>query len=517
MRKFLLTGSRKVKLLDIYRTAYASKPYNFRLKSMPFPGIPQTSVNNKTRNYYKLNTEDTNIKNVSITEIGSFGLNVGKGLNMNKPYYTVHLKLKYNEEFYKAVTVDCTLENDSITINAEDTHLILTKKAGNTLTIQCLCCGWYSIYIEDIVGYDKTPVSVGTQLKEDTILVTENIIQQAASYFVEKEVYTGTGSDRVFHAGKYWYTHPDGGYLRYSTDGLTWATAGSQSFYCVLDIHYANGIYVLTSDEEGIFYSIDGLNWTATSVTDISRPGSFSTFIRNWIYYDYTQGLWVTMGYYSTDGKSWTACKKTDGSQCYFQSAYYANGIWVAVGNARHYYSTDGKVWTEVANTNPGKMYGWATHYANGVWVTAAYSSTNTNVQSWEGIYYSTNGKNWTQTLTSARGFVDVYFGDGVWVAITEKNGLYYSTDNAQTWTKANSGIDLSGLYYENGIWYANGYDNLISTNGTTWTGVSFGSSGRTESVYAMNGVWAIGSALGVNVVKFYSPTELEHYTKVQI
>jgi hypothetical protein len=37
-------------------------------------------------------------------------------------------------------------------------------------------------------------------------------------------------------------------------------------------------------------------------------------------------------------------CKKTDGSQCYFQSAYYANGIWVAVGNARHYYSTDGKV-----------------------------------------------------------------------------------------------------------------------------------------------------------------------------
>jgi hypothetical protein len=141
MRKFLLTGSRKVKLLDIYRTAYASKPYNFRLKSMPFPGITQTTVNNKTRNYYKLNTEDTNIKNVSITEIGSFGLNVGKGLNMNKPYYTVHLKLKYNEEFYKTVTVDCALENDSITINAEDTHLILTKKAGNTLTIQCLCCG----------------------------------------------------------------------------------------------------------------------------------------------------------------------------------------------------------------------------------------------------------------------------------------------------------------------------------------------------------------------------------------
>ena len=120
--------------------------------------------------------------------------------------------------------------------------------------------------------------------------------------------------------------------------------------------------------------------------------------------------------------------------------------------------------------------------------------------------------------MTSTRGFVDVYFGNGVWVAITEKNGLYYSTDNARTWKKtSHSGIDLSGLYYENGIWYANGYDNLISTDGITWTGVSFGSSGRTESVYAVDGVWLLGSALGVNAVKFYPATELEHYTKVLI
>ena len=74
-----------------------------------------------------------------------------------------------------------------------------------------------------------------------------------------------------------------------------------------------------------------GRHWTQSNKTD----GAFYGGAR------YANGIWVACGsdnnglWYSTDGMNWTQSNKTDGS--FAGGARYANGIWVACSNGLWY------------------------------------------------------------------------------------------------------------------------------------------------------------------------------------
>ena len=101
-------------------------------------------------------------------------------------------------------------------------------------------------------------------------------------------------------------------------------------------IHYANGLWVAASAQDGLYYSSDGKSWTKGN--NVYADATFSC-----IYY--ANGVWVAFsdvqGYknslvYSIDGKNWTKTPLTNYS---LTSVYNANGIWVAVGDDGILYS----------------------------------------------------------------------------------------------------------------------------------------------------------------------------------
>ena len=85
-------------------------------------------------------------------------------------------------------------------------------------------------------------------------------------------------------------------------------------------------------------------------------------------------------------------------------------------------------------------------YYANGVWVAGCTGT--------KGLYYSTDGMTWTQSNVTS-GFQCIYYANGLWVAgnVGDSKGLYYSTDG-MTWTQSNV---TSGDFYYNSVYYANG------------------------------------------------------------
>ena len=215
---------------------------------------------------------------------------------------------------------------------------------------------------------------------------------------------------------------------------------------------------------EVVVPNIEAKTWIRSNITEIY----FNTLY-------YANGVWVAGSYsgsssslsskglyYSTDGKTWTQSNITVGI---FYDIYYANSIWVACGNNGVYHSTDGKTWELVSSS----IVFSCIKYANGVWV-AGGTGNRTNI----GLWYSTNGKNWTQSGIAVGGFSSVYYSDGIWVASSSSSrGLYYSTDGGYGWRNSNiTENSFNFAYYIGNIWVAGSISKGLyySTDGKTWT-----------------------------------------------
>ena len=325
----------------------------------------------------------------------------------------------------------------------------------------------------------------------------------------------------VYYNNEIWVAGAVNNGLAYSTDGINWNLSSINVTDTFKTVYYANGLWVAGGDSKGLYYSIDGMTWTQSNITS----GSFRALY-------YANKLWVAGGvgglYYSTDGMTWTESNETNS---YFWSVYYGNGIWVGAGSNGLYYmsvgemtfNTETKTW-EMSNSTVATLtntdgtvptlgalaYVRLTSEPN-VWylatsITAGSSSPYSKTLAYDvkytaaldvvdvefiadddsmkypdggwldGLYYTafdvtSTISDWVQSNVT-RGFMSVYYANGVWVAgCTGTKGLYYSTDG-MTWTQSNvTSVTGNSVYYANGIWVAGSGKGLYySTDGMTWT-----------------------------------------------
>ena len=234
----------------------------------------------------------------------------------------------------------------------------------------------------------------------------------------------------VYYEGGMWFAclrdqvHSLSGPPWYSTDGETW-TRGSGSSIVIETIRYANSIWVGCANEDSVYWSENGINWTKTSTTNFISYG-------NVLYY--ANGLWQLGAkygvnnnpapYWSTDGKTWTRGTSTD--TIYTINAFvYANNIWLMQSGSDLQWSADGKAWTLCTGLG---IATYAPAYINGMWIAGSQT----------GIYWSTDGKAWTQGLGANSNKMcrtPLYYGNSIYlsVALSSPYGLWYS--GGSLWT----------------------------------------------------------------------------------
>jgi hypothetical protein len=120
--------------------------------------------------------------------------------------------------------------------------------------------------------------------------------------------------------------------LLYSNDGISWSQSNIINTYKG-DIENANGIWVAVS-KGYVYKSADAMTWT--QVFDQGASADMDSL-------HYANGIWVVSSYgrgcyYSTDGIEWTKSNITSGNAYDIKNA---DGMWVAVGtNGIHYSPT---------------------------------------------------------------------------------------------------------------------------------------------------------------------------------
>lgn len=302
-----------------------------------------------------------------------------------------------------------------------------------------------------------------------------------------------------------------GGYVHTSTDGTNWATHTK-----LQDAFFINSVLSLNNR----FYANDALGWSYTSGDGYSwskLPAPFKTSASstpNQIF----GGLYANSKYYlfgydgtasggiftSTDGINYQ--QQAKGSTMTVQNAFFANGVYMQLGNDGMVVSNNGTVWqypyggsfTNVIydgnrylavgkNGNDGFIEGstdfinWskvnlnlvpalnAIVYGNSKYVAVGNSGT---------VVTSSDGTNWSVNSTAISDYklTSVTYGNGVFVAVDEIGTIYLSTTNGASWTSVREDTDnyysLQSASYINGKFYAVG-DNttyLESTdNGANW------------------------------------------------
>jgi len=307
------------------------------------------------------------------------------------------------------------------------------------------------------------------------------------------------------NAGKFWFQTSAyspfiarDGHSSVTFDNLMWVIGGETiSTYALNDV----------------WYSRDGVNWTA-AVTDNSTPPStqfterltHSSVVFNnqmWVIGGEGTGGYLNDVWSSPDGTIWTQVLNDTGSPGATQfsrrqghaSLVFNNEMWVIGGygySTGHtndvWSSSDGVTWTQVLanNNSPGSTQFSQRNaqgclvYNNQMWVIGGIYSNFYN-----DVWSSSDGKVWTKVLanTSTPGpnqfsqryaFSAVVYDNLMWViggtnGTVDYNDVWYSS-NGSTWTKAAADAAFSPRYnftslaFNNEMWVIAGtslsYDN---------------------------------------------------------
>jgi len=224
--------------------------------------------------------------------------------------------------------------------------------------------------------------------------------------------------------------------LLYSEDGVTWTEVTPYPFnwdWGRGTIGYGNGTFVAGRGNNK-FISADGITWTKLEDTEL-EPRSFT-------YGDgkfFSGSGWKRI-YYSTDGVTWTY---TEIPFVVCRAIAYGNGKFVAVGHEQEW----GGNW---AYMTPGQ------------------------------IAYSADGITWTgveQNIFAEDMIIDIAYGNGKFVAVSEKVKMAYSSDGV-AWTEIEQNIfgeedPIRAIAYGGGKFVVVGAWSgkaAYSTDGITWT-----------------------------------------------
>lgn len=263
----------------------------------------------------------------------------------------------------------------------------------------------------------------------------------------------------------------------------------------------------------GIYYSLDGRNWTLSNVIGDSINSIC-----------YGNGIFVAVGtnmYYSNDGMTWI---QNGPSDCL--KIEYGNGIWVTGNSEELFYSYDGISWKHAAT--PGNTV--TIYYANNMWIAGVVNQP---------LLWSHDGINWDSCSldTIAETFLSIFYNDDYWVTADAERGEIFRSLDGIDWEYAGDAAPTYSIIYENGIWifatsagiyfsdddittvepsnvrneevyfvnYANGifialgqYNIYYSLDGIKWTKSNEVSGKILVSAYLANGIWVAGTGNGL-------------------
>ena len=297
-----------------------------------------------------------------------------------------------------------------------------------------------------------------------------------------------------------------------------------QEFYDIMtNVEYANGLYVATISENGIWYSNDGMHWMQSNVTDYT-----------YVCLSHGNNMWVATCdkgiMYSLDGMTWQWTHIYAGSGAWsfldVSCLHFANNMWVAHGDSTMadmvggefnesiygpFYSTDGITWytKETLDISAG-VVGFDITYGDGVWVMGTSN----------GIVYSTdNAVNWQMTDRDISEIYKVSYANGVFVAVDYFYGVWYS-HNGINWTQSNlvEGNCFRYLYCADDGWVItfDSYDlpMCYSTDGIFWTKCNIvdGYGEKFDNVTKINDIWFAGTSWELSSGIYYSTDGMNWY-----
>jgi hypothetical protein len=263
---------------------------------------------------------------------------------------------------------------------------------------------------------------------------------------------------------------------------------------------FGNGLFVGASST--IAYSSDGITWTSA--------GSFFPLE----YVAFGNGLFVAVGYAdvagvptsfirtSPDGINWTV--RTPSEAMWFQAISYGNGLFVAVarfGTNRIMTSPDGITWTSRTTSVNPQFSGVA--YGNGIWVAVSdFSPGGTTFTSYDGL-------NWDEQSTVFAS-TTIHFADGKFTT-----GSRYSVDGL-TWISNSIAFSPESITYGNGYFVAvndNGTNRIAySTNAINWTDIPAASTATFECVAFGNNTFVMGATTGTSRINYLQFDGLQHF-----
>lgn len=157
--------------------------------------------------------------------------------------------------------------------------------------------------------------------------------------------------------------------------GMTWTQSNITSGSYYNNIFYNNDLWVATSSNTGIYYSIDGMTWTKSNADSYAYVDSLRVLGGVW-FTDFfvTSGTDGYISWASKDGKTWTKSNV----RCLAPQAYI-NGVWIAKLSGGSnlpsglYYSTDGMTWVNAVG--PTSTYYSSVVFVNNVGITISSDS----------------------------------------------------------------------------------------------------------------------------------------------
>lgn len=423
------------------------------------------------------------------------------------------------------------------------------------------------VYI--VVG-DNGIIASSGNLSSWTILTsntTENLYAIATNE--GKEVLS---SDKVIIGG-------DNGALLTSYNGESWTVETSPTTgSAIMDIVYANNLFVLVGVSSVIMTSTNGTNWS-------SKPSD----ICDWYNVSYLNNLYFCFGLncmsmYSADAASWSG--RTIGGFAKLNDVIYINNQFIAVGNSGTIVVSDNGVdWIKrsmgqnytinsiayglnryIAVCNDGKILSssdsitWALTskgsenindvcFTNGKFV--AVGENGTIISSKDGnnwsleespttydlnavygygsdfvavgdigtIVYSTDDIAWSVIENSRTNLYDVAYVDGKYIAVGAGGTIKYSSDLAN-WTSATveTNKTLTSICPEKRIVISNSGEIYGSSNLTSWDIVLVANTDLNGVVYGLNKYIAVGEDIVSFIADVTAPvvtaSEQGNYTK---
>ena len=209
-------------------------------------------------------------------------------------------------------------------------------------------------------------------------------------------------------------------------------------------VAYLNNLWLCGGADGVMFYSLDGLTWTACAGVGVG------SFVKG---FAYGQGKWVVVGApgmlsdvtqaYSLDGINWTpglgafltgACNSVAANATLFVAYGLEN-----MGLNMMRVSTDGITWTLAPNPPPTTFgYSIAVNPEGNFWVSSGEGAR---------LYYSTDGLNWTNSGFTAVGSMYLAYDGVKFVGLGEGIGGA-NKDSAISYDGVNWGNNVGPKYF---------------------------------------------------------------------